>query len=108
VRMLPVALSLIGSGLRLRSVLFLGWFGPRGLATILFALLVLTESELPNEDLIATIAMCAAAFSVLFHGLTAVPGAARYGAVVKRSPADCEEELRPVAEHRTRHGMQDE
>ena len=41
--MLPVGLSLLGTGLRVPSVAFLGWFGPRGLASILFALVVVEE-----------------------------------------------------------------
>ena len=45
VRMLPIALSLIGTGIRLPTSLFLGWFGPRGLASILFALLILEEAN---------------------------------------------------------------
>ena len=45
VRMLPVALSLLGARLRWQSVAFLGWFGPRGLATALFALLIVEEID---------------------------------------------------------------
>ena len=45
IRMIPIALSLLGSGIRLPTYLFLGWFGPRGLASILFVLLILEEAE---------------------------------------------------------------
>ena len=44
IRMIPIAISLIGAGLRLPTKLFLGWFGPRGLASILFVLLILEDS----------------------------------------------------------------
>ena len=43
IRMLPVALSLVRSGLDRPSVLFIGWFGPRGLASVVFALLAIEE-----------------------------------------------------------------
>jgi NhaP-type Na+/H+ or K+/H+ antiporter len=79
-RMVPVALSLIGGGLRLPTVLFLGWFGPRGLATVVFALLA-TESlevdETLREALLAV--SLTVLFSVVAHGATAQPLAERYG-----------------------------
>ena len=55
VRMLPVALSLLGAGVRPPTTLFLGWFGPRGLASMLFALFVLAESEIPAADQILAV-----------------------------------------------------
>ncbi|ANM30449.1 hypothetical protein ABI59_14025 [Acidobacteria bacterium Mor1] len=78
-RMVPVALSLIGAGLRPRTVLFLGWFGPRGLATVLFALLVLEESMVSEAEAIGTVAYLTVALSVLLHGITAYPLADRFG-----------------------------
>ena len=53
VRMFPVALSMIGTGARRPTLAFLGWFGPRGLASIVFAVLVLEEGGLPHDGLIA-------------------------------------------------------
>ena len=50
--MLPVAIAMIGTGARGPTVAFLGWFGPRGLASIVFAVLVLEEGGLPHDDLI--------------------------------------------------------
>ena len=47
--MIPIAVSLVGSGVRLPTQLFLGWFGPRGLASILFVLLILEETELVHR-----------------------------------------------------------
>ena len=52
VRMIPIGLSLLGTGISLPSYLFLGWFGPRGLASILFALLILEEAELVHGRLV--------------------------------------------------------
>lgn len=78
VRMVPVALSLLGTGLRVPSVGFIGWFGPRGLATILFALLVLESSQIVNHEKIFHIAALAVLASTVLHGLTAAPLARRY------------------------------
>ncbi len=80
-RMLPVWVSLIGTGLRPASRLFIGWFGPRGLASIVFGLLLLEDTEAVNdvgEQLFGAIAFTVAA-SVVLHGATAAPGARRYG-----------------------------
>ena len=52
VRMLPVAIAMLGSGARLLTLGFLGWFGPRGLASIVFAVIVVEQSNLPHEHLI--------------------------------------------------------
>ncbi|MCK8672440.1 cation:proton antiporter [Rhodococcus sp. HM1] len=79
VRMIPVALSLIGTHPRAPTVAFLGWFGPRGLATIVFVILIVEEpGELPHEELLLTTAVITIALSVLAHGLTASPLAVRY------------------------------
>jgi len=78
VRMLPVAISLLGTGSRRPTVAFLGWFGPRGAASIVFALLVLEEGGLPNDDLILSTAFVTVGLSVLAHGVTAAPLASRY------------------------------
>jgi NhaP-type Na+/H+ or K+/H+ antiporter len=58
VRMLPIWLSLLGTDLALREKLFLGWFGPRGLASILFTLIILDEFDFPGEqELLACVSM---------------------------------------------------
>ena len=80
VRMVPVALSMFRSGLDRPSTLFVAWFGPRGLASIVFAILAveeLGESQSAVVTAIATIAATVAA-SVLLHGVTAGPGAVGY------------------------------
>ncbi|GAF49002.1 putative CPA1 family transporter [Rhodococcus wratislaviensis NBRC 100605] len=87
VRMIPVALSLVGTHPRAPTVAFLGWFGPRGLATIVFAILIIEEpGELPHEELLLTTAVITIALSVLAHGLTAAPLAARYAAWARAHP----------------------
>jgi sodium/hydrogen antiporter len=78
VRMLPVALAMAGAGLRRVTVGFLGWFGPRGLASIVFVLILLEETDLPERSLMLTVVTWTVALSVYAHGLTAGPGATRY------------------------------
>ena len=90
IRMIPIAISLIGSGLRLPTKLFLGWFGPRGLASILFVLLILEESELPHRDQLLSITVITVALSVLSHGVSAAPLARLFGHLVSRM-GECEE-----------------
>lgn len=79
VRMVPVLLSLIGAHVRPVTAAFLGWFGPRGLASIVFGLLVLEEAELANGDRIYLVVTATVLLSVYAHGITAGPLARRYG-----------------------------
>lgn len=90
IRMVPIAISLLGAGLTLPTQLFLGWFGPRGLASILFVLLILEESEVPHRDEILSITIITVALSVLLHGISAAPLAKRYGRLAARM-GECEE-----------------
>jgi sodium/hydrogen antiporter len=86
VRMLPVALALIGAGVDRRTVLFVGWFGPRGLASLVFALLAVEELGPQSDPAVVAIAVTVL-LSVLAHGASATPMAARYGkAVGAREP----------------------
>jgi NhaP-type Na+/H+ or K+/H+ antiporter len=80
-RMVPVALCLVGSGLRPESVLFIGWFGPRGLASVVFGLIALESLDV-SADASTTVGVIATTvvLSVLLHGYTATPWARRYGA----------------------------
>jgi NhaP-type Na+/H+ or K+/H+ antiporter len=78
VRMLPVYLSLAGSSLKPGSRLFLGWFGPRGLATVVFAVIVL-DHHLPGGNEMALTAACTVILSILAHGFSANPLAALLG-----------------------------
>jgi len=80
VRMVPVALALIGTRLRPTTVAFMGWFGPRGLASVVFTLIALEEFE--HSEVGATLVEAATwtiLLSVVLHGISASPFAARYG-----------------------------
>ena len=80
VRMLPIWLSLAGSGLSSYEKLFLGWFGPRGLASILFVLYVLERFAVPGRDELIACVVLTVLISIVAHGLTAGPLAARFAA----------------------------
>ncbi len=84
VRPLAIWLSLIGTGLAARTKLFLGWFGPRGLATALFALLIAEKTDPAHADLVLMIAINAVWISALLHGMSAAPGARWYGRSTER------------------------
>lgn len=75
VRMLPVAVSLMGSGLDKSTIAFMGWFGPRGLASIVLGLVYLEqEKHLPGEHVTRTAVMATVFLSILAHGFSAQPG----------------------------------
>jgi NhaP-type Na+/H+ or K+/H+ antiporter len=79
IRMLPVALAVIGLGLRRATVLFLGWFGPRGLASVILALVVVEEApSLVGLDEVFLTVMITVLLSVLAHGVSAAPLSRRY------------------------------
>ncbi len=81
VRMVPVALALMGTGLNRATVLFMGWFGPRGLASIVLGLVFLEqETRLPGEDTIRLVVIVTVFISIFAHGLSASPGIALYAA----------------------------
>ena len=88
VRMAPVAIAMLGAHARMPTVGFLGWFGPRGLASIVFAVIVIEESALPHEHLIVIAIYLTVGLSVFAHGLTAAPLASRYANWFKRRPRD--------------------
>jgi NhaP-type Na+/H+ or K+/H+ antiporter len=102
IRMLPIAISLIGTQLKLPSRLFLGWFGPRGLASILFVLLILEETALPHRDEIFSVTVITVALSILLHGITAAPFASVYGRFAENLGDG--EEMRPAMELPLREG----
>jgi NhaP-type Na+/H+ or K+/H+ antiporter len=77
--MLPVAIAMLGTRARPPTIGFLGWFGPRGLASIVFAVIVLEGSQLPHEETILLAIYLTVGLSILLHGLTAAPLADRYG-----------------------------
>jgi NhaP-type Na+/H+ or K+/H+ antiporter len=103
VRMLPVAISLWGTGARARTVAFIGWFGPRGLASIVFAVIV-EDTHHAHAEAILTTCYLTVGLSVLLHGLSAAPLVSRYAgwyraSAAKRLPAM---ESEPAHEHRAR------
>jgi len=83
VRVIPVFLSLAGKHMRWETSLFLGWFGPRGLASILFVLLVLEHAQIVQETLVFNTVIVTVAMSVVLHGLTALPGVSAYAAALQ-------------------------
>ena len=78
IRMLPVAVALAGARLG-RAVLFIGWFGPRGLASVVFGLLALEDLTEAAAKPALTVITFTVLLSVLAHGLSADPLASRYG-----------------------------
>jgi NhaP-type Na+/H+ or K+/H+ antiporter len=88
VRMLPVAISMLGSRMDRATVLFVGWFGPRGLASIVFALIALEDlHDVPGPiyEVVGTIGLTVL-LSVVAHGLSARPLAGRYAAIRRDQP----------------------
>jgi NhaP-type Na+/H+ or K+/H+ antiporter len=84
VRMVPVAIALTGTGFGLRTIAFMGWFGPRGLASVVFTLLAVEALRSTPVDLpIFEIATWTILLSVILHGVTARPLAAAYGARIR-------------------------
>jgi len=88
VRMVPVAIGMLGSHARVPTLGFLGWFGPRGLASIVFAVILIEESQLPHEELIVLATYITVGLSVFAHGFTAAPLADRYARWFERHPSD--------------------
>ncbi len=92
VRMLPVAIALIGTRLSAASVVFMGWFGPRGLASIVLGLVYLEqEMHLPGESTIRFAVMATVLLSIFAHGLTAMPGIGLYARKITSLVADAPE-----------------
>jgi sodium/hydrogen antiporter len=107
VRMAPVAVAMLGSGARRQTMAFVGWFGPRGLASIVFALIVVQESHLPQTPTILLVTYFTVGVSVLLHGLSAAPLADRYAKWFESHPEDRRPamESSPVEHHRVRRSF---
>lgn len=86
IRMLPVAVALVGSRLKPPTVAYVGWFGPRGLASVVFGLLV-AEEHIHGGDLSSQVVAITVGLSVLLHGTSAAVLAARYGRWYERASA---------------------
>ncbi len=106
VRMVPIAIALTRTGLSYQSKAFLGWFGPRGIASILFALLIVEREAIPGGDEILACVVITVALSIVLHGATAAPLSAAYGKFIDRTGECAERE--PVSAFRLRHGDGDE
>jgi len=72
IRVVPIFLSLAGSGESVSSRLFLGWFGPRGLASIIFAIIVI-NAEVPGGEFLALVVICTVFLSLIAHGISSNP-----------------------------------
>ena len=103
VRMVPVALSLLGTKLQRATVLFLGWFGPRGIASIIYGLLLL-EHTLPQAEELFNIISLTVLLSTFLHGLSAAPLAKLYGKSVETMKTADRPELMDVTEMPLRYG----
>ncbi len=78
IRVVPIFLSLAGTGESVSSRLFLGWFGPRGLASIVFAIIVI-NAEVPRGEFLALVVTCTVLLSLVAHGISANPLAEWFG-----------------------------
>ena len=98
IRMVPVVLALAGRRLGRTAVAFVGWFGPRGLASVVFALLALEDIG-PSAAPAVSVISFTILLSVVAHGLTANPIAHRYGprlAIPARGPDDADDQPLPA------------
>ena len=104
VRMLPVAIALMRTGARRPTVAFIGWFGPRGLASIVFAVIMIDDAELPHEHALLVAIAATIALSIYAHGVSARPLAERYSRWWAAHPRDALPAMENVhaPEHRWR------
>src|SRR4051812_49219421 len=78
VRIVPVGIALAGAGLDRATVAFIGWFGPRGLASVVFALIAFDSLDSPDGNRVLAVVAATVVLSVIAHGVTAAPLATRY------------------------------
>jgi NhaP-type Na+/H+ or K+/H+ antiporter len=104
IRLLPVAIAMTRSGARWQTVAFLGWFGPRGLASIVFAIIAVQSSHLTGASTILLAAYMTIALSVMAHGISAAPLAIRYARWYEQESLDRAATMESVAapHHRPR------
>lgn len=88
VRMLPVAISMIKAGVRKETIGFIGWFGPRGTASILYLFTVIEEESIPGMEIVYSATLISVLLSVFAHGASAAPGARWYGRVLAGDDVD--------------------
>ena len=104
VRMLPVAVALARARLRPATVAFTGWFGPRGLASVVFLVMAVDDLGLGPESLLVRAATVTVAASVVLHGVSARPLVARYAAYLRHHPDAVEHAAGPEP-HLRRRGL---
>jgi NhaP-type Na+/H+ or K+/H+ antiporter len=101
VRIVPVAISLVGGGFTRATSLFIGWFGPRGIASLIFAVVLVEEADLPGTALILQTVAVTVAISIVAHGVTAPWGAGSYARAIdalrRTRPAAAELEEEPAS-----------
>jgi NhaP-type Na+/H+ or K+/H+ antiporter len=98
VRMVPVAIALMGTRLSPASVVFMGWFGPRGLASIVLGLVYLEEGMyLPGESTTRLAVIATVALSIFAHGLSAMPGIGLYARKIASLPPNAPEHQKLAA-----------
>ena len=78
VRLISVAIALSGLKLQLDSILIIGWFGPRGIASIIYGLLMTEKESLAGSELIFTTMVVTVFVSIFAHGITAYPSSLWY------------------------------
>ncbi len=79
IRMLPVAIALLGTGVDWRTIAFIGWFGPRGIASVLYLLMAIAAIGFAGYEQVMSVIVLTVMISVFAHGITAVPLSQRYG-----------------------------
>jgi NhaP-type Na+/H+ or K+/H+ antiporter len=79
IRMVPVAISLIGAKLDWQTIAFIGWFGPRGIASVLYLLMALAAIGFVGYEQIMSVIVLTVMISVYAHGISAMPLSKRYG-----------------------------
>ena len=105
IRMAPVAAALAGSGMRRPTVGFIGWFGPRGLASIVFALMLEEDGGVTHAETVMTAVFVTVGLSVLLHGVSAAPLADRYADWFAAHESERTAETRAAPELRWRHQL---
>ncbi len=79
IRMIPVAMCLAGAKLDWRSIAFIGWFGPRGVASVLYLLMVVGAIGVAGNERVLSVIVLTVMISVVAHGVSAVPLSKLYG-----------------------------
>jgi NhaP-type Na+/H+ or K+/H+ antiporter len=92
VRIVAVAVSMVGSGLARPSILFVGWFGPRGLASIVLGLILIKKNAaIPGQEIVELAVVATVVLSIVAHGITTAPGIGLYASETKDLPSDAPE-----------------